>query len=603
MASEKKPMISVNMKILTDLKTREDICNAYELFNEQVKLFEEFLLLFQQQDYYFKDEHGEEKYVSEKEVKDKLREYIKRNTKATDVDAVMKTLLEIRKVIDSKGVEVANSLTKLYNIESTAGTNNVAKIVLPEPEWVYHYDAKKDIFESDKYEEMADIWITSEEGQKAIEPILGGSGRASAFKAAYISNKRWYKQFVSDQNKYKKDLEDGLSALLFNLEKLNALPIIKIEEELYKNYPVWVRCYIKSAIENYASYIAGDEKKRMDYLNIRTHYNEVRTDIVTNYAAELEQIEVFLKNNYVVDEIYLNSRMVRGADILYREWKKVNSEVERIEIINEYQSDKKKQKKIGDVNLFSWLAKDENQNITEVVLNKLTKYYEALHKINTSKKCSAFTKADSVKSQRYLSYFGEGGSNSPKYKLTSDESLWMHIPVLLKTNGIYAEKNISFKIAYSKQLQGPSNELNCREKIPQIINKDQITFTNNKNVIRKNSSSIQYETYKGEIKGAEIRPELNSNGEVKDLFVSYTIGVDRECSSVFLNDSEEASYLFASAYTGKINKHLAKIKTDNIRVLAIDLGLKQFGACAVGKVRLDKHIQGEIDNYTPLMTR
>ena len=55
MASEKKPMISVKMKILADQKTREDIYNAYELFNEQVKIFEEFLLLFQQQDYYFKD--------------------------------------------------------------------------------------------------------------------------------------------------------------------------------------------------------------------------------------------------------------------------------------------------------------------------------------------------------------------------------------------------------------------------------------------------------------------------------------------------------------------------------------------------------------------
>ena len=386
MASEKKPMISVKMKILADQKTREDIYNAYELFNEQVKIFEEFLLLFQQQDYYFKDEHREEKYVSEKEVKNKLREYIKRNTKATDVDSVMKSLLGIKKVIKSKGAQAANSLSKLYNIESDAGTNNIAKIVSPEPEWVYHYDAKKDIFEADEYEKVADEWIASEEGQKAIKPILGGSGRASAFKAAYTSNKRWYKQFVSDQNKYKKDLEDGLTALIFDLEKLNALPIIKIEEELYKNYPVWVRCYIKSAIENYASYIASDEIKRRDYLNIETRFHEVRTEMVINYATELEQIEVFLKKNYVADELYLNSRMVRGADILYREWKKVNSEGERLKILYEYQSDKKKQKKIGDVNLFSWLAKDENQNITEVVLDKLTKYYGALHKNNTSKK-------------------------------------------------------------------------------------------------------------------------------------------------------------------------------------------------------------------------
>lgn len=542
----------------------------------------------QQQDYYYKDESGEEIYVSEEQVKKQLREYIEVNTKATDVDSVMKTLLGIKKVIKSKKAQVANSLSKLYNIESDAGTKNIAKIVSPEPEWVYHYDDKNDIFEADEYEKMADEWIASEEGRKAVKPILEGVGTPSAFRKAYTSNKRWYKQFVSDQNQYKKDLEDGLSALLLNLEKLNALPIIKIEEELYKNYPEWVRCYIKSAIENYASYIAGDEIKRMDYLNIVNHFNEVRTEMITNYSTELEQIEVFLNNNYVADEIYLNSRMVRGADILYREWKKVNSEVERLKILNEYQSDKKKQKKIGDVNLFSWLAKDENQNITEVVLYKLTKYYEALHKNNTSKKCSAFTKADSVKSQRYLSYYGEGGHNSPKYKLTSDESLCMHIPVLLKTNGIYVEKNISFMVAYSKQLQGPLYELDCREKIPKIKNKDQITFTNNKKVLRRDSSYIQYETYKGEIKGAEIRPELNANGEVKDLFVSYTIGVDKECSSDFLNDSEKASYLFSSAYTGKIKKHLANIKTDNIRALAIDLGLKQFGACAAGKVRLDR---------------
>ena len=588
MASGKKPIISVKMKVLADQTTRENINNAYELFNEQVKIFEEFFLLFQQRDYYFKDQYGEEKYVSEDTVKNKLRNYIADNTEATDIDAVMDALNGIREIIRSRGVQAAGSLSQLYDIESTAGTNNIAKIVEPEPEWVSYYDEKKDSFKADKYEKMANEWIASEEGQRAIKPILEGSGRPSAFKSAYNSNKRWYKQFVSDQKKYKKDSNEGLSAFILNLERLNALPIIKIDEELYKNHPVWVRCYIKSAIENYASYIESDETKRKDYIDIETRFYELKTDMVTNYAAELEQIEMFLKKNYVSDKIYLNSRMVRGADILYREWKKVDSEEARILILNEYQSDKKKQKKIGDVNLFSWLAKDENQNITEVVLDKLTKYYIAYYKYDSSKKCSAFTKADSIESQRYLSYYGEGGSNSPKYKLSSENSLWMHIPVLLKTNEIYFEKNISFKIAYSKQVQGILNESNCREKIPKIINKDEITFTNNKKIVTKNSLETKYEIFNGKIKGAEIRPELNMNGNVKDIFVSYTIEVDSKCSSDFINDSREAAYLFRSAYDGNINSHLAKIRTDNIRALAVDLGLKQFGACAVGKVKLNK---------------
>ena len=62
---------------------------------------------------------------------------------------------------------------------------------------------------------MADDWIVSESGKKAIAPIMEKSGRPSSFKLAYLQNKEWYYSFIKDQENYRKDLNIDIDNIIY----------------------------------------------------------------------------------------------------------------------------------------------------------------------------------------------------------------------------------------------------------------------------------------------------------------------------------------------------------------------------------------------------
>ncbi len=66
--------------------------------------------------------------------------------------------------------------------------------------------------------------------------------------------------------------------------------------------------------------------------------------------------------------------------------------------------------------------------------------------------------------------------------------------------------------------------------------------------------------------------------------MSFTITVESKCEAEWAKFSNSAHYCFSRAYDGKKSKYDDILRGKTIRVLSIDLGLKQFGACAVGNV-------------------
>lgn len=582
--------ISVKLKMIADNDTKAKIYEAYSLYNESIKMFEDFFIMAQQKDYYYKDENGEEIYVTKEETKARLRQYLNENTTTSDVDKCMEVLSKLSAVLEQKKSMATGMLAKIYNKDSSAGVNNIAKIVSPQPEWMEHFSIKDNSFDDARYKKEADIWIKSKEGKRAIAPILEGSGRPSAFKQKYLAGKEWYQAFCKDQKTYSKDLEDGLSNVLVELDKIDALPLIPLPKELVDSHPIWIKLHLKQAIENYCSYIECDAMTREDYETICKQC-EIVEDEAEQYNIQLQKTDEFLEFFYNSDyhKMCLNERMCRGYSELYILWGNVNTEEERIAVIDEIQSDKKRQRNFGDVNFFKWLAKEENQDITEEVLEVLLKRDRLLMKKNIKKCCACFTSADPVLSQRYLFYENESGSNFKKYHFYEENNvLYMTFPILLKKSELFLEENVTVAIAKSRQFRGPYDEERKEYKRNiEITDKCKVRFSNSKKIFDELSNAIMNEEFEGKLGGIDVRPELSISGKVKDYYASIVVTISDLCSDETKKLNEALYYEFNSAYSGNKSKRAEEFHNKELRALSIDLGLKQIGACAVGKIKFD----------------
>ncbi len=168
-----------------------------------------------------------------------------------------------------------------------------------------------------------------------------------------------------------------------------------------------MKLYLKTALENYASYLACDETTRTNYACIKEECKKNRDFVIEKYNSEYDLMNSFLSTAYADEDhqVFLTRRMCRGLDDIRKEWRSCSSSEERIDVLNKYQADITLRKKLGDVNLFRWLAKEENVHLLDHnCMDYLLKYYESLKQLENAKKCASYTVADPINSKRYLFY-------------------------------------------------------------------------------------------------------------------------------------------------------------------------------------------------------
>ncbi|GEM_PF-6264100 len=587
--------ISIKLKAVLDKTTKDKIKNAHILFNNNVRVFEEFLLLAQGKDYYYEDVNGVEQYKTEAEAIEQLETFIKNKNTNANLECCKQALMKLSGVIGEKGSQAAGMMAKLYNKDSSAGTNNNAKIIDPEPDWVKYYDLEAHAFTEDKYRNAANRWIKSKEGEQAIAPVISGSGRPSAFKKAYIEGKEWYEKFIKDQNTYRKDRQDGLANILGVLEREKLLPVINIDKGI-SEFPVWVKLYLKTALENYSSYLACDYETRKAYEKACEVYEEQKQKIEKSYAEEFRLVSDYLDNNYIEGKHtqYLTERMTRGLSDIFKGWKTCKTEEDRIKVLNSWQSDSAQKNKIGDVNFFRWMAQDVNfKTIDESDIKALLIYYSALRNKEQKRRCASYTVADPVLSKRYLFSEAPKGSNYRKYAIESREGkLFIQIPVLIKDQtGKIKEETLEFNLASNVQFQPPYKESGEQLSDVQFVEEKKevkVCFSTGRKIWDESINKVVHENYQAKLGGADLRVETNGLGRIADVFVSITLSVDDKCTEDFKVISNNVQRCFGTAYTGTVSKYAGALDGKTLTALSIDLGLKQFGAVTVGSSVYDK---------------
>lgn len=574
---------SIRFKVCADKEIKEKLINTHRIFNEYVARFEEFLLLIQGKDYYYLDEFEEEHYVSQEEADERLNDFIQKLPGKPNADKCKKAFEALIKVIGEKKSQAAGSLAALYMANSTAGQNNIKKIVNPQPEWMLHYDAKNKEFSEIKYQKEAEAWIKSVQGQNAIKPLLEGSGAPSAFKRAYLGGKPWVEAFVKDQIKFRNELEGGLAFSMKTLDDMGLLPLLHFPKEILQ-HPVWLKLMLKTALDNFASYLETDKSTREDYANCVLKFE--KAEIASQpFEAEKAQMESYFSDQYAetVDRsMCLTKRMVRGVETVFAIWKRCTNEAERISVIDDFQADKNKAKQLGDVNFLKWLAEESNTNCRNMdCMRTLIVYYDCKAKKERKKKCNRYTVANAISSKRFVKYDNPKGSNYKKYKLMADaERLYVGLPVLVTSlNGEILEEQINFSLAKNNQFLPPEEKAGYNSI---VLSETHVTFANSKRYWDNCSEKYAREVFSGEIREAALMP-LGNLTKNRDIFISIPIEINPLCEPSFQKISDEAKLYFSSAYSPTGNKHMEYIDNKQIRALAIDLGLKQFGACAVGK--------------------
>jgi IS605 OrfB family transposase len=397
--------------------------------------------------------------------------------------------------------------------------------------------------------------------------------------------------------------KDAFASLKDNCNKQNIFPLLTpvLTNNLAKSpstptneskLSYWDKAAMRVAVSHLISWHECEKSTRANYKEQSNKVKKAKEELDKFDNSLIRKIDKYCKERkhenagFETDkEFYITDKMCGGLTDIVKEWKN-KDEAERLQVIDDWQSNNNKKRKIGDVNFFHWLLKDDNKAIYETkdFLDTTTKYHSELLKFKRMYNSARYTFPDRIKSPRWLMYEYKGGSNLKNYEiLYNDKKLKLKLPLLLKnTSSKFGEDTYEFDLAKSKQFE--------------------VLKSDGKEVLKSDDKKVTFKTsneeFSGKFGGADILVKLDDTGKsIKAAYLKISMKVDKK---IFPKDFEKISskvnYHFSTAYIQDKTKHsdeiLAAIKNGcPIRAMSVDLGQRSFGACSVFQLMDEKSVQ------------
>ncbi len=603
------PTRTINLKMVLGRKEeraeiRRALWTTHLLVNQAVAAIERTLLLCRGSSYWTRNEDEEEVQVPESQVvgdalkmaRDAQRSNGKENL-GTD-EEVLNALRSLYEqlvpscVLDDNGApqegnaQASNAwVSPLMDPESQGGLSVYDKVLDPPPNWI-----KKKEESQSEWEEESIQWLESEDSLR----LQRATGSPPGWVRRLRNGQPWQDHFIKDQQKKRKELEQGSAPVVKSLKELGLLPLIKplFREMLDREgngVSVWDRLAVRLAVAHLLSWESWNhktkkehEKAHTDCENFRRKCREMGSHFKILREYERVRHGELKKVAFFDDErpFRIGARTIRSWDRVREEWlKSGNTAEQRLEICKRLQT--KLRGKFGDPDLFRWLAQGgrehlwkDRDSVTPVVQLNI-----AERLADKRKKYAVMTFADARVHPRWVMYEAPGGTNLRNYSINAAEKgLYVRIPLLMRdADAALKEADFPIPLAASAQLSSLSIEDGGK---------------GNEKLLKFRSTHQDHEASLG---GAEIlfdRTYLEHDERNDESFFQrpgpvwfkLTLDVQSKAPTDWLDGrgrvaTPPAVHHFNTALS-KPSKYKDKLKP-GLRVLSVDLGMRTFAACAV----------------------
>lgn len=601
------PIRTVNLKLVLGKKSetaelRQALWFTHSIVNEAVARIEQLLLLCRGDAYWTVDIEGKEKLIPEHEVNAtalKLARTVQQKNGVPFAGRDKEILNALRSLyerivpsclLDDKGnpqngdAQTSNAwVSPLMDPDSKGGLSVYEKVLDPPPFWF-----EQKATDSVGWEQASVTWLESDDGQR----LQNYPGSPPAWVRKLRKGQPWQEDFITDQAKKKKEIEEGSAPIVKELKELGLLPICdpmvrKALDPEGSGVSVWDRLAVRLAVTHLLSWESWNHRTRTEHEAAKAKLDELKKEYAgfTESFGQLRRYESErhrqLKQVSLADDsnpYRIGLRTMRGWERVRQQWlQSGNTAEERKAIAKRLQT--RLGGKFGDPDLFLWLAEAGREMLWrgDDVLTPLVKLNIAAKFVDKRKEYALMTFADARQHPRWVMYEATGGTNLKNYSVTASGAITVGLPLLSQTeDGSCVEKSYSLKVGSSGQL-------------------DQLQLAYDRGTGVQALYSCSYQQYSGVLGGAELlfdRPYLENAGRNEALlsenpgpvWLKISIDVASKAPEAWLDGkgrtaTPAAVHHFKTALANK-SKHVDML-TPGLSVLSVDLGMRSFASCSV----------------------
>ena len=597
------PTRSINLKMILDRSEngqslRQSLWLTHSEVNAAVATIERVLPLCRGRAYYVGDDTLVTTETVQAEALAFARKVQRKNGQSEegadeDVLAALRQLYEAivpSVLLDDKGEPLKGNAQKsnafsgpLMDATSEGFQNIFSKILDPPPSWMDDYEANKP--ESEK---KSIDWLKTDEAQR----LQRATGRPPTWVRTLRNKGPWQESFIADQEKKRTDAV-GTPTLIrklkehFGLLPLFPPPIASRFSDSRDGLTPWDRLSMRLAVAHLLSWESWNHRASYEYRTaqqkqqqIDEHLGQFGSLIDDLREYEASRHEQLMRVTQASDDnpYLIGQRGIRSWERVRETW--IQSSCRdcdaRVAVLTDFQA--KLQGKFGDADLFRWLAANGQEHLwqDQDPLPALVRSNAARRLMNRKREWALYTPPNERLHPRWINYEPKGGSNLRNYGLDIEDSkISLRLRLFVATDRGLAEQEFPIQLAPSGQIKNAAwNGIENNEK--------QLLFR---------SSSQQFSA---SLSGSEVlfdRQTLENrsledlvDGVIGPVWFKLVLDVDSKAPADWLTIGGHvlkppAVHHFNSGLA-TTSKHTKSLKP-GLRVLSVDLGIRDFASCSV----------------------
>jgi hypothetical protein len=492
-------------------------------------------------------------------------------------------------------------LSPLTTPDSKGFASTADKLGRPRPNWVAMPP------DDPAAAEAAAAWFASD---ASAEWRKDTGSPAKWLRAARQNKPDWPKLFREKLEELQQKSAQGPEAMIARLQTLHLLPLFepyfpkRMVEQVRGGVTPWDRLAFRLAVSHLLSWEAWCRRAADDRtMRIKRRDDYAAANITPDIVPFIEKIRVFERARAQElsrlglgqAEYELRPRQLRGWVDLREAWRKSKSKDTGAmrAIVAEHQTRKKG--KFGDPQVFLWLAEPAQHDLWAGASDAVTSVatlnaIQAL--VDRSRDTATMTLPDARFHPRAVQWAAVGDSNLRPYRIAVDDDGIARARLRLlarDATGRLVERDESFVLSPSGQMR--HMRLAMRDK------KQSIEFSNDAG-----------ETFTGTVGSGDLlldrgyltraREEEIAAGAIGPVWLKVVLDLDLNMPPGW--DRKHARFRLhfqtASGSKSKVEDALR----EGARVLAVDLGIRAFGACSVFVLRQARPSVGALSFEVPL---
>lgn len=487
--------------------------------------------------------------------------------------------------------QAANAFLSPLTDKDSRGFLEVFDKIANPPNWLAAArDGEAEAFEA------AHAWLGGEAGRRRLR-ATGAPGRWMRLAKADPRGSEWVLAFIADLDAKVAEAE-GVPTRIRRLRELGVLPLFEpyFKDKIANAEGVvtpWDRLAFRLAVGHLLSWESWCRRAAEDHARRRERLE--RFEAAPELAGKLEALRVYERERPAElaeisdlpqgERVFrVRGRMVRGWDDLRERWLRAKRRDQDTLLALLAEAQTRLRGRFGDPHLFRWLARPGNHAVWSDPAHDAVGVLAALNGlrdlVERSRETALLTLPDPVEHPRSAQWEAEGGSNLKTYRLHASA---LGLEVALPALRPLADGRLEDAVLPERLRLAPSDQAGEVELIPDGKRRRIVFTTNAGERLRGDLGSADLLLDWQHLRHRRERLDEVAAGEIGPAWLKLALDLEPVLPEGWDSRRPAALAHFRTA-AGRPTRWQGEVRA-GLRVLAVDLGVRAFAACAVFELR------------------